>query len=176
MKTQEKKNEMNTKKILSIAVAVLMALCMVPAGLAAEKVTAGQIIAFKAKAKLGDAVSQYNLGLCYLNGWGVAKDMTEAAKLFRKAADKGIDEAQFNLGACYANGWGVAKDMTEAAKWTRKAAEQGHSGAQYNWGLFYANGWGVVQNRAEAVKWFRKAAKQNFKPAQDVLKKAGLTW
>ena len=66
--------------------------------------------------------------------------------------------------------------MTEAAKWTRKAAEQGHSGAQYNWGLFYANGWGVVQNRAEAVKWFRKAAKQNFKPAQDVLKKAGLTW
>ena len=131
---------MNTKRILNITAAVLMAFCMVPTGLAAEKVTAGQIIAIKTKAKLGDAASMHNLGVCFLNGWGVAKNTAEAVKWFRKAAEKGYAEAQYNLGICYANGWGV------------KESEE------------------------EGVKWLRKAAKQNLKPAQDVLKEAGLTW
>ena len=69
-----------------------------------------------------DASAQYNLGLCYANGTGVAKDEEEAVKWYRKAADQNLAEAQYNLGYCYANGQGVAKDYVEAYKWVNLAA------------------------------------------------------
>ena len=37
------------------------------------------IAELKAKAENGDAIAQYNLGLCYDNGQGVAQDYVEAA-------------------------------------------------------------------------------------------------
>jgi len=43
----------------------------------------------KAKAEKGDAQAQCNLGLCYEEGAGVAKDAAEAVKWYRKAADQG---------------------------------------------------------------------------------------
>ena len=36
----------------------------------------------KAKAEKGDALAQFNLGVCYDNGQGVAKDKVEAAKWY----------------------------------------------------------------------------------------------
>ena len=42
----------------------------------------------KAKAEAGDAESEAELGLRYEHGKGVAKDQTEAAKWFRKAAEQ----------------------------------------------------------------------------------------
>ena len=41
----------------------------------------------KAAAEQGDAKAQFNLGNMYLNGRGVPKDVVEAARLFRLAAD-----------------------------------------------------------------------------------------
>ena len=46
------------------------------------------------KAEQGDTEAQYNLGLCYYKGEGVAKDVVEAAKWYREAADQGYAEAQ----------------------------------------------------------------------------------
>lgn len=45
-------------------------------------------------ARQGDAEAQYNLGVCYRKGYGVEKDLTEAVKWLRKAADQGFAEAQ----------------------------------------------------------------------------------
>ena len=78
---------------------------------------------FKA-ADQNDALVQYNLGVCYANGEGVAKDAAEAAKWYRMAAEQNYPNAQYNLGVCYADGQGVAKDAAAATKWYRKAAEQ----------------------------------------------------
>ncbi|MCC8020790.1 MAG: sel1 repeat family protein, partial [Akkermansia sp.] len=47
------------------------------------------------------------MGNCYENGYGVERDMKEAAHWYRKAAEQGNAEAQYRLGVCYANGWGV---------------------------------------------------------------------
>ena len=69
---------------------------------------------YKARAERGDPVAQYNLGVCYRNGEGVAKDQVEAVKWCRKAAEQGLANAQSNLGFHYANGEGVAKDEVEA--------------------------------------------------------------
>jgi TPR repeat protein len=78
----------------------------------------------KSKAEAGNATAQFNLGVMYDLGHGVAKDYAEAAKWYRKAAEQGYAEAQYNLGWMYANGEGVAKDYAAAAKWYRKAAER----------------------------------------------------
>ncbi|MCI5780053.1 MAG: sel1 repeat family protein [Lentisphaeria bacterium] len=121
-----------------------------------------------------DKDGAYYLGRCYDYGRGVPKDMTEAVKWFRKAAEQGVAEAQFLLGASYAFGRGVPKDMTETVKWFRKAAEQGDAKAQYNLGVCYANGDGVKQDYSEAVKWLGKAAAQGNKQTAEVLKE--LAW
>ena len=142
----------------------------------AEKVTEEELKAFRRDAARGNAEAQYNLGLCYMDGNGIAKNMTEAVKWFRKASEQGLAKAQLNLGICYEEGWGVAKNMTEAVKWYRKAADQGLAEAQLGIGACYANGWGVEENESEALIWIRKAARQGLKPAQEVLRNAGKTW
>ena len=82
------------------------------------------------RAKAGDVVAQYNLGVMYDTGEGVPKDYAEAAKWYRKAAEQGHAVAQFNLGVMYADGEGVSKNDAEAVKWFRQAAEQGHLDAK----------------------------------------------
>eukprot|EP01052_Picozoa_sp_SAG31_P015483 SAG31_NODE_996_length_10492_cov_4.648802_7_plen_238_part_00 len=104
--------------------------------------------------------AQSDLGVCYADDDGVAKDEAEAVRWFRKAAEQGHSDAQAMLGLCYDNGSGVAKDEAEAVRWYRKAAEQGDSDAQYSLGVCYDNGSGVAKDEAEAVRWYRKAAEQ----------------
>ena len=70
---------------------------------------------YRKAADLGDAESQYRLGVCYANGRGVARDEVEAVKWYRKAAEQGSSHAQYTLGLCYASGIGlVAQDEVDA--------------------------------------------------------------
>ncbi|NQU56821.1 MAG: SEL1-like repeat protein [Rhodospirillales bacterium] len=117
-------------------------------------------------AEKGDAAPQFNIGLMYEGGKGVAKDEAQAAVWFRKAAEQGFVVAQNNLGLMYLQGRGVAQDYAEAAKWYRKAAEQGYVHAQYDLGVMYENGNGVRKDEAQAVAWYRKAAEQGHALAQ----------
>jgi hypothetical protein len=72
------------------------------------------------KADQGLAAAQDNLGFCYHNGTGLAKDEAEAVKWFRKAAEQNYPPAQHNLGVCYAQGTGVGKDPEEAGSGTAR--------------------------------------------------------
>jgi TPR repeat protein len=53
----------------------------------------------------------------YENGWAVKQDYTEAARWYRKAAERGYGGAQNHLALLYAQGLGVPKDLVEAEKW-----------------------------------------------------------
>ena len=75
----------------------------------------------------------------------MAKDASEGAKWFRKAAEQGFVQAQCGLGLCYESGDGVAQDAAEAVKWYRKPAVQGDARAQYSLAYCYVNGEGVEQ-------------------------------
>ena len=59
-------------------------------------------------AEQGLAVAQYNVGLFYQTGQGVAQNYTEAMRWYRKAAEQGNVDAQFNLGDMYVFGNGVS--------------------------------------------------------------------
>ena len=73
----------------------------------------------------GKAEAQYDLGVCYSNGYGVKTDYKEALKWYKKAAEQEHLDALFNVGACYYNGVGVKQDIKEAKKWFKKAADKG---------------------------------------------------
>ena len=90
----------------------LLALSPAHAGMTPEEVKA--LEGYKAQAKKGDPVGEYNLGFCYHKGYGVFKDDVEAVKWWRKAADQGDAAAQHNLGNSYYTGNGVVKNQVEA--------------------------------------------------------------
>ena len=49
---------------------------------------------YRAAAERGDARAQYNIGVCYYNGYGVSQDVVEAVKWWRKAARQGNQRAK----------------------------------------------------------------------------------
>ena len=100
------------------------------------------------------------------NSYAENKDFQNAAKYYRKAAERGHAKAQINLGWCYENGNGVDKDLKQAVEWYSKAAEQGDAIAQCNLGVCYHNGTGVGKDLKQSVEWFRKAAEQGNVKAQ----------
>jgi uncharacterized protein len=79
-------------------------------------------------AEEGDAATQFNLGLLYLDGHGVPQDYAEAAKWFRRSAEQGYTEAQHNLGAMYGTGQGLRRDYVEAYKWLNICSAKGNTG------------------------------------------------
>src|SRR5690606_10862479 len=96
-------------------------------------------------ATKGDALAQYNLGVMYAKGQGVAQSYPKAVEWYSKAATQEYALAQYNLGVMYGNGQGVAQSYPKAVEWYSKAATQGDAAAQYNLGVMYDNGRGIAQ-------------------------------
>jgi TPR repeat protein len=73
-------------------------------------------------ASQGLANAQYQLGLLYERGEGVARDQSEAARWYLQAAEQGEIPAQARLGLMYLDGRGVAQDDVRAFAWLDLAA------------------------------------------------------
>lgn len=114
----------------------------------------------------GSRDARVNLGIMYLDGRGVDKDINRGVEFMRSAADDGYVRAQYRLGELYEQGMGVAQDEAQALEWYRKAAQGGYTPAQLQLGLMYASGHGVSRQIGEAVRWLRQGARQNDKAAQ----------
>lgn len=116
-----------------------------------------------------DAEVQFNLGLQFATGAGVAQDYAQAADWYRKAAEQNHGLAQFNLGTMYARGQGVIPDDTQSAVWFGRAANLGDAGGQYHMGCncqrASLNGLPAAapEARIEAYKWYQLAATQGYK-------------
>jgi TPR repeat protein len=117
------------------------------------------------RAKTGDPVAQYDLGVLYARGSGLVQDYASAATWFHAAATQGNIDAQYNLGVLYERGLGVTANPIEAVNWYRSAADRNHAGAQYNLALAYAEGRGTEQDLAAAARWYQRAAQQGLTPA-----------
>ena len=127
---------------------------------------------FKIAADLGDPRCQYNLGVFYLNGYGVDQDYEIGLKYYRLAADGGFERARYYLGTFYDDGEIVAQDYKEAVKYYKLGAEQGSVLSQYRLGLCYENGKGVPKDLEKAVEYYRRAARI-VPEAQEALKRLG---
>ncbi|MDO5357057.1 MAG: tetratricopeptide repeat protein, partial [Conchiformibius sp.] len=79
---------------------------------------------FRKAAEQGMADAQFNLGMMYEHGEGVAQDDEQAVAWFRKAAEQGNALGQTSLGVMYEFGKGVAQDREQAVRLYRQAAQQ----------------------------------------------------
>ena len=90
----------------------------------------------------------------YVKGELVPPNDVEAAKWFRKAAERGDSSAQVEMALRYEHGLGVPKDEVEAAKWFRKIAKEASSSSLYDMGKRYITGKGVPEDLVKAYMWF----------------------
>lgn len=117
-------------------------------------------------AEQGVAIAQYDMGLAYLQGNGVARDYDQARHWFDLAAAQEFAEAQFHLGVLYENGLGTESSDRDAALWYGRAARRNHIVAMHNLAVLYAGGRGVEQDYALAASWFTNAAERGFASSQ----------
>ena len=74
-------------------------------------------------ADKGCPEAQYELGDMYHWGNGMPKDLAEAARWYRLAAEQGHTDAQRRLGHMYSKGLGTPKNDDEALRWYKLAAD-----------------------------------------------------
>ena len=125
----------------------------------------GPVVAARADAECGAALSAED---CFNRGRWAEQDRKnqEAARWFRRAAERGHAEAPYHLGLMYLNGQGVSKAHDASARWLRQAADQGHALAQRNLAVLYFKGQGVPRDHAATVEWLKRAAVQGCVLAQ----------
>lgn len=105
-------------------------------------------------ARAGHASAQARLGLMYLAGDGIERDVDKAMSWYEKAAEKGLAHAQKQLALIHAAGGEAEK----AFYWAGKAAEQKNFEGVAILGLLYAKGVGVERDDARALELLREAA------------------
>ena len=115
------------------------------------------------------STAQYNLGVCYNKGTGVAIDKRESIKWYTAAAESDSDMAMMRLGCHYRDGDGIDVNMHEAIKWFKRTAERGNSDAKREVGYCYEHGIGVAVDKCEAFKWYKGAAESTISMLQNML-------
>ena len=63
------------------------------------------------------------IGVAYMMGEGVEKDINKAVEWFEKASKFGIPGPMYTLGMLFEDGKEVKKDLEKAKFWYEKAAE-----------------------------------------------------
>jgi TPR repeat protein len=115
-------------------------------------------------AEAGQAKAQYNLGLMYANGVGVAPDYQQALRWYRKSAEKGYAPAQYILAGKLASGQGVERDLRQALSWYLKASERGNSRALFKLGQMLS-----TPQEELAQQCFEQAAEKGVVEAQMIV-------
>lgn len=129
-------------------------------------VDAGEATAsFKQACDAGEAQGCANLGVSYLEGFGIQKDPERGAQLLQSACTQGIVRACVNLGRAYVYGTGVTRDPEKAFALFRGACEDGDTGGCFNLGVAYQQGEGVEQDLAKAAALFQRVCDTGDGPA-----------
>jgi TPR repeat protein len=111
--------------------------------------------------------AQFNLGMCYSLGHGVAKDEVKAVEWIKKAANQNLDEAKLSLAMIYLQGGKAVHNEKNGVIWLRKC--QNLLPAQFVLGECYQMGRGVAKNVPAGTKLIRKAANGGFVPAMTAM-------
>lgn len=100
--------------------------------------------------------AQRSLGVRYATGddWSSPKDLTEAVRWYRLAAEKGHAESQYDLGFMLLLGEGAPKNIDEGLMWLESAGELGEYSAFRLLANCYQNGYcDVPVDAAKAALW-----------------------
>ena len=108
--------------------------------------------------QLGSVHAHRKLGVMYATGeWSGPKDLAEAARWYRLAAEKGNAESQYDLGFMLLLGEGGQKNTEEGLMWLERAGGQGEYSAFRLLVDCYENGYCEVPvDAARAQLWRRR--------------------
>lgn len=87
------------------------------------------------EAKCQNHQAMANLGIVYLKGEGVPKDLAKAKYWFEEASKYDNDSANYNLALMYQTKIGVEEDVPKAIEYFRRAVKQNHTGANFRLGI-----------------------------------------
>jgi TPR repeat protein len=123
---------------------------------------------FSQAVKQGSPAGNFELGLCYQDGTGVARNDARALTLIRAAAMAKYAPAQHEMGMLYEHGHcGLAKSAEHAVAFWKLSAAQGLPTSQYNLGICYDEGTGgLAKDEAKAAALWALAANQGMPDAK----------
>ncbi|TGB63627.1 tetratricopeptide repeat protein [Escherichia sp. E4736] len=107
-------------------------------------------------AASGNPRAKLDLGILYLNGYGVPFDYAKALSLFEQADQAGEMKAARYLGIIYERGLGVPQDYNKAAKYYKKGDKNNDIMAQYRLAKLYEQGYGVKRDYQKAINLYLK--------------------
>ncbi len=118
---------------------------------------------FQLAAQQNYAPAPCNLGVCYIEGIGIAKDEKKAVEYYHLAAQQNYNDAQNALGRCYANGIGIPKDDKKALEYYHLAAKQYDRESLCNLASFYESRGDFLN----ALLWYSKC--HHYHKTRDLL-------
>ena len=127
-----------------------------PALIAADLVYIDTAKKVRKPAEAGNASAQNDLGVSYILGLDVDKDVATGVAWLEKAAAQGDNEAVYNLAGLYRSGTGVVKDPARAITLYLQAVAGGEPATPL--AFMYCRGEGAAQNFANAAALFAKDA------------------
>lgn len=114
---------------------------------------------FHIAADLGSTVALNAIGSVYQSGDGLPRDLVEAAKWYKKAADVNDMAGLYNVGWFYRDGAGdIPQDYVKAKYWFERSAQHGNTSAMVELASLYEKGNGVPQSDEIALRWYNAAA------------------
>ena len=122
---------------------------------------------FSRAAAEKDPNGMYNLGMCYIHGYGCEPNPLKALDCFRSAAEAGHAEAINNIGGLYRDGIAVERDLYSAARWFAKSAATGNAYGELNYALALQRGEGVEKNLVRAAELMLASARQGAPEAMN---------
>jgi hypothetical protein len=120
-------------------------------------------------AGMGDAPCQLQLGWHYEEGKGVPRNLVEAVRWYRAAAEQHDPRAAENMGTMYQFGRGVPKNCKTAVEWYAEGALQNDHASLYSLARMYQYGFGVKEDRAKAHALYRQSAALGNHKAREAL-------
>jgi len=116
-----------------------------------------------------------NLGYCFGQGLGTARDPAQAASLYAEAANLGDADGMHNFGAALDRGCGCPMDKVAAAVWWGAAAKADHPKSLYYYSRCVgdaarAEKHGLAYDPDFSYKLLRRSADKGYKRAMDSLR------
>lgn len=103
------------------------------------------------------SVCLYNLGLMYLRGHHVERNLEKAVELFTESSKEGYLPADVAMAKMYNFGLGVEKDFAKADEFYLKLIEQGHNVFSERYSMLYVQANADAPDDVEANNLFEKA-------------------
>ena len=69
--------------------------------------------------------AQLYVAVCYEHGIGIEENQTEAFKMYRKAAERGLPDAMYYLASFYRKGIVVSQDTSKEEEWLHRFSQKG---------------------------------------------------